>query len=62
LHQSPANEDREDDDPQGEVTDDEPAFDHRSRAIANGYGNGGPGCTISDPDYGVDDIGEREDA
>ena len=42
-------EDDEEDDGDGDVTEDDPAFDDRSRALANLCGNGGPGCTISDP-------------
>ena len=55
-------DDAEEDDGGGECTDDEPGFDRQPRAIANIHGSCGPGCTISDPDFGVDDIGEREDA
>lgn len=52
-------EDAEEDDPQGEVTDDDPAFDRRSLFIANRSGNG-PGCMICDPDYGAEELGEEE--
>jgi hypothetical protein len=46
LTRSLPDEDVEDDDGDGECTDDEPAFDARSRAIANGN-HSGPGCIIS---------------
>lgn len=52
--------DLEEDDPQGEITDDDPAFDARSRAIANRTGSG-PGCKISDPDYGAEEAGEFDE-
>lgn len=55
-----SHEDVEDDDPQGEVTDDDAAFDKRSLALANRTGSG-PGCPISDPDYGGEEAGEREE-
>lgn len=61
LKQSPIHEDHEEDDPQGEVTDDEPGFDKGSRAIANCTGHGA-GCIISDPDYGGEEAGEPEEA
>lgn len=53
-------EDAEEDDPQGELTDDEPAFDKRSCRIANRHGDG-PGCKISDPDHGREEAGEQEE-
>jgi hypothetical protein len=51
--------DVEEDDPQGDVTDDDAAFDERSRFIANQYANG-PGCMTADPDYGGEEAGEPE--
>lgn len=50
-------EDAEEDDPQGEVTDDDPAFTPHDLAVANRSGSG-PGCSISDP--GGDHASEDE--
>ena len=49
-------EDAEEDDGDGDCTDDEPAFDKRSRAIANMLWGGGPGCSIADPGGGDEGI------
>lgn len=58
-----SHEDAEEDDPQGDVTEDDPAFDKRSRRIANGRYHSGPGCTLSDSDHqpGID-FGEMDEA
>lgn len=50
----------EDDHGGGEVTEDEPGFDKKSRRIANVHAHGA-GCSISDPDYGGEELGEREE-
>lgn len=42
-------EDDEDDDGDGDHTEDDPAFDEHSRAIANLLWGDGPGCPIADP-------------
>lgn len=51
--------DMEDDDPAGdaELTDDSPGFEPADRRLANAYGTGA-GCTLSDPDSGIDDRAE----
>ena len=53
-------EDAEEDDSQGEVTDDDPAFTKRDRKIANRTARG-PGCSISDPDYCPTELGEQDE-
>lgn len=50
-------EDAEEDDGDGECTDDVPAFDPHSRAVANSSAYG-PGCVLSDSDYGGEEPGE----